>query len=260
MPHHPPQQTDKKLGRQPTFVGAVPEPTPGIHRRCRADRLPLPRTRHHRGLSFDAPSPAMHGIGTEPRLVPEEDLTAFHFGLSCNGRIAHALPALDRLRVALKRLLRRQIEAGEQLADRREAQADIKLPLNQRSHHRSCPQPEVQTILSRVLAVDPAEHLLLLPRRQTPWAPRCRPRFQRTQPDTRLGCRGKPLIDGGAVEPVGCDDHRSCLALPHPLDCHQSDGLQGSVVERSSILLHTTLNRASDAMSTVLSPYLPTGE
>jgi hypothetical protein len=32
------------------------------------------------------------------------------------------------------------------------------------------------------------------------------------------------------------------------------------VVERSSISLHTTLNRASDAMSTDLSPYLPTGE
>ena len=67
----------------------------------------------------------MHGIGTEPRLVPEEDLTAFHSGLSCNGRIAHALPALDCGRIALigtlQRLLRRQIEPGEQRADRRKA-------------------------------------------------------------------------------------------------------------------------------------------
>src|SRR4029077_14656744 len=161
---------------------------------------------------------------------------------------------------ALQRLLRRQIEPGEQLADRREAQADTELPLNKLCHHRSRPQPEVQTILSRVLAVDPAEHLLFLPRRQTSWASRCRPRFQRTQPDTRFGCRGKPLIDGGAVETVGCDDHRSCLALTHTLDRHQSDGLQGSVIERSSVSLHTTLNRASDAMSTDLSPYLPTSE
>src|SRR4029077_3643067 len=117
-----------------------------------------------------------------------EHLTAFHSGLSCNGRIAHALPALDRLRIALigalQRLLRRQIEPGEQLADRREAHSDIKLPLNQLSHHRSRPQPEVQTILSRVLAVVPPQPLPLLPRRQTPWAPRCWPRFQRTQPDT----------------------------------------------------------------------------
>jgi len=96
MPHQLLQQTDEPLGGQPTRVGAVPELAPGVHRRCRTDRLPLSWTRHHRSLSLDAPGPAMHGIGTETRLVPEEHLATFRHGASGNGRIAHALPALDR--------------------------------------------------------------------------------------------------------------------------------------------------------------------
>ena len=69
--HHPPQQGDKQLGRQSTVVGAIPKCAPRVHRRGRADRLPLARPLDHRCLTFLAPGLAVHGIGTKPRLIPE---------------------------------------------------------------------------------------------------------------------------------------------------------------------------------------------
>src|SRR5271166_6313402 len=99
--HHPPQQLYKRLGVQPTLVGAVPEATPRAHRGGRTDRLPLARTFDHRRLTLLAPGLAVHAIGTKARLIPEIHLTARGFCLCGNGRIPLALPRLNSFRIAL---------------------------------------------------------------------------------------------------------------------------------------------------------------
>ena len=69
---------------------------------------------------------------------------------------------------------------------RRHAKPNVEPPLDQLSHQRPRPQPEVQAILTRVTAIDPTEHLLFLARRQTARPPRRRTRVQRAQSHSRL--------------------------------------------------------------------------
>src|SRR5271165_4445180 len=101
MPHHLAQQADKQFGRQPAFISAIPEPTLGVHRRGRADRLPLTRALHHRGLSLQAPRPTMNRVSPKASLIPEEHLATFHCRLPRNRWIGLTLPPLDRFRIAL---------------------------------------------------------------------------------------------------------------------------------------------------------------
>ena len=75
-PHHSAQQPDKRLGVQPALIGAIPEPTPSVHRGGRTDRLPLARAFDHGRLTLLTPGLAMHAIGTKARLIPEIHLTA----------------------------------------------------------------------------------------------------------------------------------------------------------------------------------------
>ena len=168
------------------------------------DRLPLARALDHRRLSLPAPGLAVHGISTEPRLVPEIHLATGCFGLSGNGREPFASPLFDRFRIALvrplQRFLRRQSQLGQQCSHRRYAKPDMELSLDQFSHQRPRPQPEIQAILTWIATVDPTKHLLLLARRQTAWPPRRRPRTQRTQSHTWLRCRFQPSVDRRAVE------------------------------------------------------------
>jgi len=85
----------------------------------------------------------MHRISAKAGLIPEEHLPTLCLGLSRNGRIGLAPPSLDRRRISLirplQRLLRCQIELGEQRANCGETEADAKLPLDQLGHHRTCP-------------------------------------------------------------------------------------------------------------------------
>lgn len=123
-PHQLAQQFDEQLGIERARIGAVPEGARGRHRRGRADRLPLAGPRHHRGLAAYAPGLAVHRVGPKARFVPEQDLGTRALGLRSNPRVLLALPALDRLGVALigalQRLLRRQPQPRQQITHRGE--------------------------------------------------------------------------------------------------------------------------------------------
>ena len=71
-------------------------------------------------------------------------------------------------------------KALREAVDRRHAQVDPKLLLDQRGCNLPGPKPEVQSVLPRILAVDPTKHLPLLRRRQLRGSSRSWPRGQRT--------------------------------------------------------------------------------
>lgn len=225
--HHLAQQIDEHVGMERAGVGAEPEPAPGIDRRRRTDRLALARTLDHRRLAAQPPGLAMHGIGPEAGLIPEEHVGTLAPRLAGKGWEDFALPAFDGFRVALirplQRLLRRQPELGQQLAHRRHAQVVTELGPDQVRHDGARPQAEVQTVLPRIAAVDPPEHLLLLRRRQAARPPRRRPRTQNFQPGARSQRCLQPLVDRRAIEAVSGNHLRCRLAFADPLHRHHAD-------------------------------------
>jgi len=108
----------------------------------------------------------MHGIRPETRLVREIDVGCAALGSGRDFGIGLALPALDGFGVslvrALQRFLRRQPQARQHSAHSRDAKLHAELLLNQHGRDLPRPQPEVQTVLPRALAIDPSEHLRLL--------------------------------------------------------------------------------------------------
>ena len=74
---------------------------------------------------------------------------------------------------ALRRLLWRQSQLGEQFSHRRHTKPNGEFPSDQVGYHRPRPQAKIQAIPTRITAVDPTEHLTLLARRQIaapPWS------------------------------------------------------------------------------------------
>lgn len=121
-PHHFLQQGHEELGREASLIRAIPEGATIIDSGCGADRLALTRALNDRGLPFQTPRLAVHGIGTKAGFIPEIDVATRGFGLPCD--IGKALPApfINRFRVALvsalQWLLRCQSELGEQFSHR----------------------------------------------------------------------------------------------------------------------------------------------
>ena len=66
----------------------------------------------------------MHGVGTKARLVPEEDVCPLFAGLSGQRGEDLALPAFDGFGIALQRLLGREPQPGQQVADGGQPQRD----------------------------------------------------------------------------------------------------------------------------------------
>ncbi|AFT90516.1 hypothetical protein BUPH_08414 (plasmid) [Paraburkholderia phenoliruptrix BR3459a] len=94
------------------------------------------------------------------------------------------LPALDCLWIALvsalQRLLRRQVQTRQHRADRGQAPRDTEFTLYQFAYEITRPKPEVKAILHWVLAIDPAQRLLLLCGSELARAACCLRRPQRT--------------------------------------------------------------------------------
>ena len=233
--HHLLQQLDEQFRIERAVVGAEPERALGIDRRSGAERLPLPGPLHHRRLAANAPGLAMHRIGAEAGLIPEEDVSALRLGLPGDGRVGFPLPALDGFRIALigalQRLLRRQPELRQQFADRGQPKPDAKLLLDQLGHHRARPQTKVQAVLARVTAIDPAEHLPLLRRRQTARPSRRFGRAQRLDPHPRLQRRLEPLVDRRAIESVGRNHLRRRTRLRAPAPPPSAELLQRLMIK-----------------------------
>ena len=87
-------------------------------------------------------------------------------GPPTQARISLLKPFFHRLRIAFigtaKRLLRGDIQAGQQPAHRRELHADAKFLLDESRHDLPRPQPKVEAILARVFADNPTADLSAL--------------------------------------------------------------------------------------------------
>jgi hypothetical protein len=184
----------------------------------------------------------MNGIRPEARFVPEIHLTTSGFGLLGKRGEGFPPPLLNRRRIALirplQRLLRGQAKPGEQCANRRPAETNAELALNQAGHHRAGPQPRVQAIRAWIMAIDPAEHLLLLAWCQAARAAARVPGTQRFHAKPRLGGRLDPLVDRRAGEAVRGNDRGGGFAFPYPLNRHQSNGFQRLVIKPATVSFH----------------------
>ena len=198
--------------------------------------------RNNRRLALDAPSAALHRIGTKTGFIPEINLRSQPFGPCRKARIGGALPGLDRCRVALigahQRLLRRQSQIGKQLAHRGEAQLYAKPVSNQFSNDLTRPQTKIKTILTRILAVDPTKDLPFLRRCQLARTacPFARTQSSKTAPSTLRPVQ--PFVDRRAAKAVADNDRAWLLALTHPFNSHSPDFLQRLMIQLPSIALH----------------------
>src|SRR5947209_9045115 len=181
----------------------------------------------------------MNGIRPKARFIPKIHRATRGFGLPGNVGEGIPLPLLNRRRSALvgplQRLLWGQSKLGEQLANRRPAKPDAELALDQAGHHRAGPQSRVQAILTRIMAIDPAEHLLLLARCQAAWAPTRPSGTQRFQAKPRLAGGLDPFVDRRAGEAVGGDDRGGGFAFPNPLNGYQPNGFQRLMIETATV-------------------------
>lgn len=172
--HQPLEQRHEQRAGQATFEGHEPEGAGRRHRRRRADALALPGDAHDGRCAARAPRGAVHRIGAEARLVPERDLRAVSLCAFHNRGIAVTLPRGDGHRIALVRalqgLLHGEIEPGEERADGRERERDGEPVGNQRLHHLTRPEAEIEPVLQRRLAMHPPKHLAFLRRCQRPRA------------------------------------------------------------------------------------------
>src|SRR6266478_9993594 len=148
----------------------------------------------------------------------------------------------DRLRVALigahQRFLRRQPQAGQQLADRGKAELDAKLVGDQLGNHVARPQAKIKTVLTRIPAVDPTKYSPRLLYCQFRRTARALPRAQGTQASPPTPRPVQPFVNRGATEAVGGNDGAGILALRHPLNGHPPDLLQRLVIKCPAVPNH----------------------
>jgi hypothetical protein len=134
--------------------------------------------------------------------------------------------------------LRRQPQLSQQRANRRQAQDNTELLLDQRPYDRSRPQSEIQAVLARITAIDPAKNLPFLRWAQTTGTPRRKRRGKRLHPQARLFGRCYPPIDCCAAETKGRDNRGWSFTVAHPLDSHPPYGFQRSMIKHPSVALH----------------------
>src|SRR5665213_101943 len=236
------QQLDEAFAVQPALVGTAPKLPARTHRRGAGDRLTLPRAIDDRSLPAQSPPLSMTGVAEKARFVPKQNLRAVALRLPGQRRIRLLLPQGNRLRVplirTLQRLLRGQLQLRQQRAYRGDAQIHSELLLDQQRDDRARPQTEIQSVLTRVAAIDPAKYLSLLGRSQAtrPTARACR--TQRSQAVAASRDHVHPLVDRRAVESVGADHDIRILAFAHPAHRHVTNLLQRGMVERAAINRH----------------------
>ena len=233
--HQLPQQRDEQFIGQTVRVGTEPELAPRSDRRGGRYLLALPWPNHDRRL---AAQPAHYGMDralVKARLIPKQDLCAFTFSLTGKRRIGLWLPQGNRFRIPLTRTLRRQLQLRQQRADRTDAQRNPELALDQQRHDRARPQSEIQSLQTRSAAVDPAQHLPLLRRRQAARTPDAAGRTQSPQALAAAGDLAHPLVNRLSVESAGADHRHGILAFAHAAARHEPYLFEGGMIERTAV-------------------------
>src|SRR6266508_446881 len=248
--HEVRQQLDEPRGVESLRVDLVPELAARIDGRDRAHTLAPTTRRDLRRLSTQAPGAPEDLIGADPGLIEEEELRPDAFGPGAQAGKHRRGPALDRRGIALvgapQGFLRRDVQLGEQAPDGGHAQPHSELLRDERPHNLPRPQPEVEAVLPRVLAIDPAPDLELLARRQGGLSSRmfpCREGRGSTPPFRR-----HPLVDRRATQPVALDDAARRFAVLDPPHRQMPNRFGGLVRQRSPVDSHAPSYHDSLAM------------
>lgn len=122
-----------------------------------------------------------------------------------------------------------------------QAQRHAKLPLHQILYDSARPQPKVEPVLQRVLAIDPAKHFSLLGSAQLFRAPACLARGQRTHTSAAPRRRFHPTINYASMKSVAGNHRAGPLAFANTLHRHLADFFQRPVIHFSPVSLHAAI-------------------
>ncbi len=236
--HRPPARTKKHLEElyktsrvEIAQERLVPEASPSIDCRDGIDGLALTTGLNHRCLSPRSPSPTQGYVGANSSFIQEKNVRPPVLGATPQLRVVDLQPVLDRLRISLvsatQRLLRGNIQFGQQATHARHAEPHTEFLVDQVSHRFSSPQTEVESILSWVLTADPVSNRLFLLSGQLTRRPWSLPGAQCFF--ASLATLAKPAVDDGSTEAIALDDCARFLPLLDPPDSHPADRLQGLV-------------------------------
>src|SRR5258707_9167506 len=193
-------------------------------------------------LSPQSPRAPEDVIGADPGLIEEEDLRADALGAGAHAGEHRGRPAFDRHRIALIRapqgFLRRDVQLGEQAPHGGHAHPHPELLRDQRRHDLPRPQPKVEAVLTRVLAIYPATDLELLARRQGGFPPRMFARAEGGRATSPL--RRQPFVDRRATQTIAFDDLTGGRALPDPPDGEPADRFRGLARQRPPVDAHAS--------------------
>lgn len=246
--HQAAQEDHKQVAIQTALVRGEPERAFGTNCGCGNDALALTGHIDYGRLALSTPSLAVHRIGPESGFIPEVDVRLVALGLAGDRGIGLALPTGDGFGVALvgplQRLLGRQSSPRQQRPYRRQAQRHAKTLRDQLPHGLARPQPEVESILPRVLAVHPPEHLLLLRRGQRSPPPRRLLQPQRALALAAPARLAPHLVRPAPVHPERRRDSRQRFAFGHPVQCHEAHRFLRLTRQRAAIDLHVNFDRS----------------
>lgn len=223
------EEFHKPAGIEHPGIDLAPEPTFGAHRADGIDLLALPGGFDHGGMPLQPIGAAQIGFGTKARFVQKEDRGPMLAGPAAQPWVALLEPFFHGLRIAFigpaQRLLRGDVQAGQQPPHRRELEADAKLLGNELRHDLPRPQPKVETILARILADDPTAHLLALPTVELGLWPASLAQEQGRLPSLLMAAQ--PRIDRGPTQAQRTHHLTGALAiLDHAPHRDQTKGLQ----------------------------------
>lgn len=245
MTHEVSKQFNEPGCIQAFGVDLEPEFAAGIDGRNRAHALALAAGGYLRCVPAQPPRAPQHLIRAHAGLVQEENLRATAFGSGAKPRKRLLRPLFDRRRVPLvgsaQWFLRSNVELGQQPSDRGHPQLDAEPLLDQRCHNLPRPQSEVESVLARILAVDPTPHLQLLRRCQLVLRPRVLARAQGFLAAASL--RPQPTVNRGAAQSVALHHAARILAGFDPTHRPAPNHLRRVVRQRSTIdlqRLHAT--------------------
>ena len=132
-------------------------------------------------------------------------------------------------------------QLGQQGPDGGDPQPNLELLLDQQRNNAARPQTEIEPVLARVTAVDPAKHLTFLRWRQCARPSGRQSRAQRAHATSTAGRRVEPLVDHRAMKAQGGDHRRGLLAFPDSLHRHPTHLFERLMIQCASVTFHISL-------------------
>src|SRR5207302_9597343 len=148
------------------MVKRKPEAAPGADGADGVNLLSLAAGLEDRGAPLESIAASKRAVGAHTGFIEKENVRPAAPRSLAQLGIGLLLPLQNRRFIALirpaQRLLRGDVQRGQQPANRRQRQTHAKAFLDQFGHDLPGPQSEVKAKLPRILANDPAGYLCLL--------------------------------------------------------------------------------------------------